>query len=104
MFDINSLINQSIPQVQSNYQLSNQDQNQVFIHNETKKLFITTHYDPLQKVYNLKSVADGKIYEYESENPAFFDKKAKEIYDTLQESNGSIYEWYLDGKYELKGE
>ncbi len=39
---------------------------QVFIENEKKKFFIASHYDPEQKIYNLKSVADGKIYEYES--------------------------------------
>jgi hypothetical protein len=50
---------------------------QVFIENEKKKLFITTHYDSLLKVYNLKSVADGKIYEYESESAELFGKKAK---------------------------
>ena len=105
MIDINNIISQSLILGQNNnYQSLQQEgrSSQVFIENEKKKLFITTHYDSLQKVYNLKTVADGKIYEYESDGPTFFSKKANEILETLQESTGSFYEWYLDGKYELK--
>ena len=104
MVDINSLISQPLMQGQHNQNFNQEARNsQVFIENEKKKFFITTHYDPEQKIYNLKSVAEGKIYEYESESQALFSKKVKEIHETLQESSASTCEWYLDGKYELKG-
>lgn len=75
------MITQPLMQGQQNNSFHQEARNsQVFIENDKKKFFITTHYDPEQKFYNLKSVAEGKIYEYESESPALFSKKAKEIH------------------------
>jgi hypothetical protein len=67
MVNINSMITQPLMQGHINQSFNQEARNsQVFVENERKKFFITSNYDPEQKIYNLKSVADSKMYEYET--------------------------------------
>lgn len=62
------------------------------------------HFDPDTNIYNLKTVGQGKIYEYETDNQTLFNKKAHEIYGALQESKGpSAFEWLIGGGMLLTG-
>ncbi len=60
-------------------------------------------FDPETKVYNLKTVGNGKIYEYETENQELFNKKANDIYHALEESKGSAFEWLVGGGVLITG-